>query len=126
MEPTTVAALQTALTHYQPDALRQALRDLEHARMQAEDLRSAALTPHLRNVWSTEGRLRHLGFRYATWREYASEQRKLSATISEMIGNAADDLHAALVSPAQDVVEHIKGALMSMGDDSVSVGGDSE
>ena len=49
MEPATVAALQAAITHYRPDALRQALRDLEQARqdlerksMEAEDLRAAA------------------------------------------------------------------------------------
>ena len=43
MEPRTVAALQVAINLDRPDVLQQALQDLERSRMQAEDLRPAAI-----------------------------------------------------------------------------------
>ena len=47
----TVAALRTAIGHFEPDELAEAKLALERARMECEDLRSAALTPSGRTSW---------------------------------------------------------------------------
>ena len=61
----------------------QVLLDLERARMTAEDLRGAALSPYGTNVHTQDPRHRLL-----TWREFGIERNEMTSTMSDRMGRA--------------------------------------
>ena len=123
MEPTTVAALQAALTHYRPDALRQALRDLKQTRqdlerksMEAEDLRGAAFdheAKHLLRGYVTHRRnaeIAHAELDRARvlFRSLLTERRQTGMHLRRalhLIYGAVEALPSAVITPIRRHLE---------------------
>ena len=65
----TIDALSTVIRHELPDELQRCRLDLERARMEAEDLRGAMLSPYGNQFGPSDPRYRSL-----TWREAFQER----------------------------------------------------
>ena len=66
------------------------LLDLERARMTAEDLRVAAISPYYTYA-APRGPRRRL----MTWREFGTERNEMTSTLSDQMGRAADLIEEA-------------------------------
>ena len=74
----TLEALRVVLDEERTPAMEEVVRDLERARMTAEDLRGASI--------STYGNPPHI----RTWREFGIERNEMTATLGDRMGRAED------------------------------------
>ena len=81
----TVRALSTVINATLPHALEDAMRDLERARMETEDLRTKSFSPYRKNVHTRDPR-----HRLITWREFAKELDDKCHELLERMDNARD------------------------------------
>ena len=85
----TWAALKVVMNAEQPHAMEEMQRDLERARMTAEDLRTAAFSPY--PIYQpTDPR-----YRLQTWREVGIERNELVEELLDYINEATDILRDA-------------------------------
>ena len=83
----TMQALQIVMKEEQPHAVAEVLREMERARMTAEDLRGAALSPYPAGI--------NPHSRCQTWREFAENRNDKCAELGEQMGEALETLRSA-------------------------------
>ena len=107
----TMEALRVVLQEEQPAALSEALRDMERARMMAEDWRGAMESPYGNNPDTRDPNYRRL-----SWREFGqmrnevcdqlatviAEAREVNAEAREALVEARGEIRVALDDPGSD------------------------
>ena len=83
-------ALRVVLQEEECRAMEVVRRDLERARMTAEDLRGAAFSPYGTNVHTKDPRHRLL-----TWREFANDRHEMTSEMGERMSRAEDLIEEA-------------------------------
>ena len=84
----TVEALRVVLSEARDPAMEEVVRNLERARMTAEDLRGAAFS-----TYGTSEYYRYTKdprYRLLTWREFGIERNEMTATLGDRMGRAED------------------------------------
>ena len=87
---TTMQALSVILREEQPHALSEVLREMERARMTAEDWRGKLESPYGNNSNTRDPHYRHL-----TWREFGEERNEMCDTLSTINDEAQSILEEA-------------------------------
>jgi len=121
----TMRALRVVIREEQPHAVEEVIRDMERARMTAEDLRTASFSPYVTN--KTPGVLLRddPNWRYQTWREFAVERNETCDELLDKIGEATsilDDARGAGVGKSarralQDAREKMTDAILALDSD---------
>ncbi len=100
-------ALRVVLQEEQPAALSEALRDMERARMMAEDWRGAMESPYGNNSDTRDPNYRRL-----SWREFGQERNEMcdqlatvNAEAGEALVEARREIRVALDDPGSDCWE---------------------
>ena len=83
---TTVQALSVVLREEQPHALSEVLREMERARMTAEDWRGALESPY-----GNHSDTRNPDYRHLTWREFGQERNEMCDHLAT-INNDAEEI----------------------------------
>ncbi len=84
---TTVQALSVVLKEEQPHALSEVLREMERARMTAEDWRGAMVSPY-----GNDSDTRDPHYRNLSWREFGQEKNEMCDHLCNVIDGAEDIL----------------------------------
>ncbi len=103
----TMEALRAVLQHEQPPALAEALRDMERARMTAEDWRGAMESPY-----GNRSDTRDPNYRRLSWREFGQERNETCDFLATVNGEAREalvearrEIAVALDDPGSDCGE---------------------
>ena len=117
----TMQALRVVLQEEESRAMEVVRRDLERARMTAEDLRGAAFSPYGTNY--TPGlRVRDdPNWRYLTWREFGNDRHEMTQTIIGRMDHAQDLIEEARrrarrAAHSDRDREHVRDALFDIQD----------
>ena len=92
----TMEALRAVLQHEQPPALAEALRDMERARMTAEDWRGAMESPYGNNSDTRDPNYRRL-----SWREFGQERDEMCDQLVAINNEAREVTHDAVETLAE-------------------------
>ncbi len=92
----TMEALRAVLQHEQPAALAEVLRDMERARMTAEDWRGAMESPYGNNVHT-----RDPNYRMLSWREFGQERDEMCERLVNVNAEAREATHDAVETLAE-------------------------
>ena len=99
----TVEALRIVLREEQPPAMAEVLRDMERARMTAEDYRGTVLSPYPAGCHTTDAHLR-----LKTWKEFGTERNQRCDHVTfnviepatEALDQMCSDMRTKLTAPA--------------------------
>ena len=84
----TMQALRAVIQEEETHAMEEVRRELERARMTAEDLRGAAFSPYGTNYSDPN-------WRYLTWREFANDRHEMTETMIGRMDSAQDLIEEA-------------------------------
>ena len=97
----TVEALRIVLREEQPPAMAEVLRDMERARMTAEDYRGAVLSPYPAGCNTADGHLR-----LRTWKEFGKERNQ---RCDHVTFNVIDPAKELLYDARREIVTALSG-----------------